>query len=62
MPSQSRRITITPFTIAVAVIALAVLALSVFWFTDDHTKRAVAALVVAVVIGAGAGYSAYAGY
>jgi drug/metabolite transporter (DMT)-like permease len=63
MPSQSsRRTVVTPFTIAVIVIALAFVALAVFWFSDGHTKRAVAALVVAAVVGGGAGYSAYMGY
>ena len=63
MPSQSsRRSAITPFTIAVIVIALAFLALAIFWFSDGHTKRAVASLVAAVLVGGGAGYSAYMGY
>jgi RsiW-degrading membrane proteinase PrsW (M82 family) len=62
MPSRSRRRTVvTPFAISIIVIAVAVLALSLFWFSDDHTKRALAALVVALLVGAVAGYSVYAG-
>jgi hypothetical protein len=62
MPStKSRSISISPFVISLIVVTLALLALSIFWFTDSHVKRGVAALVVAVLVGGGAGYSAYAG-
>ena len=62
MPSAQRRtLSISPFVISLVVIALAMLALAIFWFTDSHVKRGVAAVVVAVLVGAGAGYSAYAG-
>jgi RsiW-degrading membrane proteinase PrsW (M82 family) len=62
MPSQSSRsISITPFVISLAVIAVALVALAIFWFSDDHTKRAVVAVVAALLVGGGAGYSAYAG-
>ncbi len=61
MPSTNRRsVSITPFVISLIVIAVALLALAIFWFTDSHTKRGIAALVVALLVGAGAGYSAYA--
>jgi len=62
MPSSSPRpISITPFVISLAVIAVALGALAIFWFSDDHAKRAVATVVVALLVGGGAGYSAYAG-
>ncbi len=61
MPSTNRRsMSISPFVISLIVITVALLALAVFWFTNSHPKRGIAALVVAVLVGAGAGYSAYA--
>ena len=62
MPSTHRRsMSVSPFVISLVVIAVALVALAVFWFTDSHVKRGIASLVVAVLVGAGAGYSAYAG-
>ena len=61
MPSTRRSLTISPFVISLVVIVVALLALAIFWFTGSHVKRGIAVVVVAVLVAAGAGYSAYAG-
>ncbi len=61
MPSSRRSLTISPFVISLVVIAVALLALAIFWFTDSHVKRGIAAAAVAILVAGGAGYSAYAG-
>ena len=61
MPSRvPDRRRVSPFAVTLLVIALALVALGLFWFSDDHGKRAVLALVLAAVVAGGFGFAVYA--